>query len=209
VLEALFLYIPATFFSEFKLKDVTVGLVTVSILGLLGIGYVVALLITPIGDHTRGLYTKRIWRTVLVEDSGARDALKQTLGISLAGNESIPTLERYYRVLPDHVRANDSSTRTLVLSKMQAEAALCTNLFSCSVLLLVGLACTRVFGVVVYNLPFSSLAGSPVQFFVAIALPLFSGYAAYDRNKRNLERHLVFLRRLSSKGEQAKPASAS
>lgn len=208
VLEAAFLSIPSTLFPESRIGDVSVGLVTASIFILLGVGYVVALLITPIGEHTRRLYTKRMWKTVLIEDSDARHALRHKLDITLTGSESIATLERSYRVLHDYVRSNDPSSRTLVLSKMQAEAALCTNLFSCSSLLLLGLACMKAFGVIMYKLPFSFLLGSPLHTAVAIAIPLLSGYAAYDRNKRNLERHLVFLRRLASRDQSIKAASA-
>ena len=144
----------------------------------------------------------------MAEDADFVTALKNGLGISYSGKETTKDLDRNYRQIHDHVRTKDSSPRSPVLSKMQAEAALCTNLTCCSFMFLLAFVGFHIIaGFSQPSLHYTmqhSLEGATV-----LAIIFLAGWAAYDRNEKLLERHLIVLRRLvTSDSENAKGAGA-
>jgi hypothetical protein len=168
-----------------------VGLTTTAFLLLLGTGYIVGLLATPFSESIRQLYLRRSWKKALAGSSGTEATIVELFGYS--PNAKPVVLEFCYRRMHDYIRTKDTSSRSRVLSKMQAESSLASNLSTCfSILFFVKVAVAFVGS---WSL-WSYLQWHSTELVTIIVVLLASFNGAFDRNVRLLQRHFAFLQRL-------------
>jgi hypothetical protein len=169
----------------------TLSLATVLLFVLLGLGYTSGLLATSLGNMSRCPYTKLTWRVAMCGSSELKRVLAEKFGFSLTDRTKVSDCQSCYRRMHDYIRSQDASPRTLVLSKMQAEASLCANL-SASALLLFCLHLGSNF----WLYPPGDLRFHSAELLVNFIVVLVASCASIDRNVRLLERHFVVLQRL-------------
>jgi hypothetical protein len=121
---------------------------TLLFVALVGVGYSLGILISPLGRWVRGLYEKKVWVQVRNEFPALFDAIWDTYKDSFSstagerggsGQETRSTVERQeskagklYRLMDDDLKAGHPQARVL-LPKLNAEAALCENLAATAV----------------------------------------------------------------------------
>ncbi len=175
--------------------------------------YTAGLLLSPLGNWIVSLFWNRIFEETCQKYNDLIPEIEKNLGISCSPGQtqsdtsavspakiskhmSVPDLhDRIYRQLHEFLKEVDVQARVL-LTKMQAEAALCSNLTAGLLLVLIALVTRR-----------------PPWFFqalgwVAVGLVL-SVAGAWFRSKRLLERQFSYLAQLSRPGKKAVAAWGS
>jgi len=169
----------------------TLSLATVLLFVLLGLGYTAGLLATSLGGISRRPFIKLTWRVAMCDSSELKRLLADRFGFSLTDRTKVSDCQYCYRRMHDYIRSQDTSPRTLVLSKMQAEASLCANLSSSALLLLF-----LHVGSNTWLYPLSDLRLHSAELLANLTVVLLASFASVDRNVRLLERHFVVLQRL-------------
>lgn len=161
--------------------------VTSTMFAVVGAGYLLSLVSSVFGEMVRLLFFPTIWMFISVAYRRELDVVNEEMGLGVKDGWWVSPLrlDVIYRKLHVFIRRSENA-RTVVLSKMQAEAAACTNLLAMSLLLLIA-TLVRNF------LPTAATAYLSQTGVITIAWlgALICLFAALNRWYRLIERHIV------------------
>lgn len=107
-------------------QTLNIGSATILLVGTTTAAYLAATLCLPIGEVVRYLMTPFLWQVVLSSSPDFVVELEDEFKLKVAGTWKPSKINIAYRLV--HERLRRTEERAIVLSKMQAEAALCTTL---------------------------------------------------------------------------------
>lgn len=178
-----------------QMKDMDWGPSVISLVLLLGGGYVVGMLLTPLGECAFESYRKALWKRRLAGHLGLVTKFndQQGLGLPKEGNGTVDlkksTGQELYRLdrhIHDYLKREDEHAR-VILPKMRAEAGLCNNLTAAWVVFAVCSAALGDISVTFHAVGFWQLS--------LLALPvLLSGWGGWTRSGSLTERQYSLLR---------------
>ncbi len=131
-------FLPKEAFDLRTIQGLTAAPITLLIVLLIGLGYVVGIMITPLGYEIYRLFVREIWKKSVQEDSSktAIGGLITKLGLRLTkGDNKQINLARFSKkelidlenTIHNYLKKTDEQAK-VILPKMRAEAALCNHI---------------------------------------------------------------------------------